>query len=447
MPSCLPVFLIVCLAAETSTAQSGCLAIIGDDGFSVPCCTTATLSLPAFQAVTVGGVYFCVKKCTSTTEHMVSVSISAPATFAGAACDEFQSGMTITSTGPSGVPTFVIAFLQMKYSRTWIETDSLAQVRQVWRFLINGRLTFFGSDPTPCPLPPCIPSTGSPWFHGFIDYISEDLVVNAAGGHGVQEGSSSGGSDCVALSLSHFNGCMAHFNDPSFNSQAMPPGPNRHDDFSYHLVAPTPFTVGTKVIPLPAGGVPAIALTGLDAVRSSRSILAPMCLAESPLLSNSSVLSFSHQDCFCIPPATGVLPLIYHMVLFGMDSCNAGNQFAAIPNIPNFPPTGFAQEFLGQWALPAGSFPETRLLWANGAIVDYPDDGCGTSVQPGGHLTHGVDTVYPPQTTTINLFTAPGTLTKMVDFCNSLVVPSGTMIQLPQVGSSSRSALVWQLSF
>ncbi|HGY92606.1 MAG TPA: hypothetical protein ENK43_15670, partial [Planctomycetes bacterium] len=148
------------------------------------------------------GTYMCIKDCQAVTPFNVQIRIGAPIADPNGACDQFQATLAVVPLAPGTQPTIVVPpglFLMMKYSRTWIETDSLGNQRQIWRFIVNSQLRFATTDTQPCPQPPCANVIGlsgmsiqDPWFHGIIEYASE--IIDGGGGKGAPENA----GDCVA---------------------------------------------------------------------------------------------------------------------------------------------------------------------------------------------------------------------------------------------------------
>ena len=323
------------LSSLSPLEAQACLTSIGDDGFQFTgCCVGAAVNLPTFPAVTIGGSYFCIQDCLSVAPFPVKINISAPTLDPLGGCDAFLATLSVGPLAPGTQPTISTPAtlpLTMKYSRTWLETDSMGNQRQIWRFVVNGQLRFAATDSQPCPQPPCTNAMGltgqpigDPWFHGIIEYASTsvgDMLFEGAGG----------ATSCpAAIALSHLPGCLAHFPDPNYNSQALAAGvAPAHDDWNYHLVGPAPFTPSPSVGALPPISQISASPISLDAVRSNSSIIAPACRQEWPLLQLSGQLIAStvptpNPNCLCPPVNPMSLNLYYHQDLVGAICCPAG---------------------------------------------------------------------------------------------------------------------------
>ena len=171
------------------------------------------------------------------------------------------------------------------------------------------------------------------------------------------------------------------------------------------------------------------------------------CLEEDPL--SDVKMQTVMMDCFCTPMAAGALPLHYHQDLEGMGTCPPSPIFQSIANLPNAPPTGFDQEYVGRWGLGAGLWPFKGHAWLANGVIDYSDITCSfPSLQPSFHFVWGGSTVngsddFPPS---MALFGGPSGLHLMTDVVNSLQLGSAMMTQSPMVGTPVNSALLTQIS-
>ena len=423
-------------------AQSAPCSAIGDDGFRATgvCCAPTTLTIPTFpQFKAVGASYICVNNCATSTVFAVNLFLS-PMMPTTPTCDVFSAVLTLLPVAPATSPSVVIP-LKLKYSRTWTTTDSFGRVRQVWRCLANGEASYGVGDPTPCPTPMCTLQMFSPWFQGFIDFASPPSPASPGPSQGC----------AIRVVLGHRAGCISHANDPMFNMQALSPtDPNRHDDYAFFIVAPTPFTPATAVSPLPPTSLIDVpAGTAWDAVRTNLSVIpaTTACLEED--LMHDVKIQTVMTDCYCTPMATGAKPLHYHQDLIGMGTCPPRATFQSIANLPTAPPTGFDQEYVGRWALGAGLWPFKGHAWLAGGVVDSSDIACNfPSLQPSFHFVWGGTTVNgmedsPPFMT---LFGGGSGLHLMTDIVNSLFFDPMAMTQSPMVGTVVDSALLIQVS-
>ena len=124
--------------------------------------------------------------------------------------------------------------LAAKFARTWKQFPSANG--QVWRFLVNGDLTCLPNASTAygctSPLPRCaFPLPNAPiHFDGHVDYCCDPATP---------------GTMTASMSLSHFQGCISH---APWSCKPIA-GFVGHEESSYHLVGPAPFTFGAGVEP------------------------------------------------------------------------------------------------------------------------------------------------------------------------------------------------------
>ncbi len=144
-------------------------------------------------------------------------------------CDEIK--ITITVQSGASIMAGVSFDCYAKYSRTFASIDLR---RQVWRFVIQGESIWLPSFGYGVEQPVCMdPLANAPHgaiYQGFIDYALE-----------TPDGSYDEDSAfwSARLSLTHHTGCYAHADVPAYNGHSMPfGGAYRHNDFSYHMVAP-----------------------------------------------------------------------------------------------------------------------------------------------------------------------------------------------------------------
>jgi hypothetical protein len=398
------------LIAPTRLIAQGCGS--GDDQFSaVPCCTPAQGGLPAFPGFQVSAEYACFKDCGLEATFPIRVST----THIPVLCD-IDIIQILVSPGTAASPG-LNGLLAAKYARTWTESTGVPGTppRQVWRFLINGDLTYT-SGAAPCPVPPH-PAGATTNFHGHVDYACQ---TDAAGVTSFR----------MALSLHHLQGCIEH---NLFSCSPLPPGP-AHDDRSYHIVAPAGFVWGAA--PIVAGPIQG------ESVRSATFLPTYQCFGESRLNSNSIVPG--PTDCLCVPVGTPVNPVI-HDTITGTAFCGTGMfPFASVPVPPPLPPltTGTTQLPIGTWTLAPGNFPGNRQLVAHWGLLNYTDP-CNTA-HPPFHFVQGVSTSGVPATP----FGAPGTPINTLLDLQDMISPTallGMPVQ-PRWGCLYVSKLVFNLN-
>jgi len=255
----------------------------------------------------------------------------------------------------------------------------------------------------------------------------------------------------LALRPEHqpFRRLHPHANNP-FNFQAIAPGSsNRHENRSYHLVAPTPFNWLAPPLPTPSS----ITFTGstLDAVRSIGSHypgLPYACLSESRL---NVTLQRVVEDCYCSP--NGGSPIYYHQTMpkdtaqpptFNFASCNATGfptaaTMSTVP-LPGDLPTGFVQQYLGRW--PASNDADPPItLFAVVAALEY-QDLCSTTTTN----LHGAWGVTTLAGTAIWAIAQPALIgvSVLTDLGNA--VNANDPFQAPAGGQEAVSNIVWQFS-
>lgn len=339
---------------------SGPVCPIGDDGFDIPCCQIVNQSnLPNFPPIALRGQYACLRNCGVELDEPVDVDV----TMSQILCDYFFMSLNVSPIGANG-PTFTPTTLLAKYSRTWIENLGGGQTRQVWRFLINGDVTYAphpvtGAPPVgPCPTPPShLGPNGTPvHMTGHIDYACEPDPLVA--GANVWR---------LALGLSHWNGNIAH---AFYGCRPIPSSnPAAHPDRSYHLIAPAGFTWGST-----ASGIAVTAPQGplqAEATRTSRidNVLGYVCHGETDVQQGSLTTQF--QSCVGGTAATGY----EHQVFNGTVACNGTtSSFSNLSVPPIVPPgpTGFVAHPLGAWSNPPGVFPGSRQLTNYFGLVSFP---------------------------------------------------------------------------
>ena len=453
--------LVACLSL-LATAQppgvQGACPPVSDDGFNLgaSCCQFVTPTLPLFvPTITFPGQYVVMEDCAVLATFDVNVTVAYGPAGGVFACDEPQVNINVTAVSP-GAPSFVLDASSVhnltqtayaKYSRTYTQQAPL--FRQTWRYLVNGEVSNWGAGVSPVAVPPCFGANFSTTpMQGYLDF--------SCGLENLDPPNPPVSAWRFALNLNHFVGCVAHADNP-FNMQRMVSGaPNRHEDRSYHLVAPTPFNWLAQ--PLPDANAITFLNTPLDAVRSVGSHQpqqVPPCFSENRL---SVALLRVVEDCYCSP--SGGSPIYYHQTMpkdtaqpptFNFVSCTAGGftAFTTLSTIslPGDLPTGFVQQYLGQWPPPTDANPGDPLLagvtlFANVGAIEYADF-CGSSNSP-LHGTYGVTTLADSPVWSLG-FPPPATLVSVLtDFCDA--INQDSFVDVPLGGAPAASNVVWQLS-
>ena len=342
--------LLVFLVAPAAFAQvpnvplfggPACLPQATDDGFEVaPCCSpVAAPVLPAFPPLLIdNGQYACFNNCAVEQDlpTVVSVGMVAPTICQ----DEFLIQIAVSPAGP-GAPTFSFS-ARAQYVRTFAHFQQPQLARQVWRFLVNGSVANFGPGDAPdCPTPSCLAGGNTSQFVGHLDY--------SCGLEDVGDGGLLVPTWRFSLALTHHAGCVSHLDSPTVNSQAIAAGlPSRHDNRSYHLVAPNGFVFLDA--PFPTSAETGIRSSALDAIRTRGGTATRTCVSEIPI--QSATARADLIDCLCMPQ--GQNDIYYHLSM-----PQAENQTQACATVPasNFNgvglgpplPTGVFAQYIGRW--------------------------------------------------------------------------------------------------
>ena len=333
----------------------------------------------------------------------------------------------------------------LKYARTYEIVDEFGRIRQGWLFLVNGRWNFDDMDASPFPRPPCddyaggATGFGGPWFTGFIEYVSSPEGGSAEGQESVFPGDPPPQPPAVSLCLSHQPGCLSHYEDPTFNHQAIAPGSTteRHESYSYHFVAPAPFTDAVSVAMQPPGGALDFVGATVESFRSNTSLLMPALLKEIPVLNVTT--GPTTLNCTCNSMVPGGIGIYFEHSLDGDTQCGTAAAVHFATAVPMY------QQFVGEWAMAPGLYPFKRKLWTNGGTFGYADTQCGfPSSQPTFHFTHGVSLLFDEGSATLRLFGNPGTFSLMTDFTNSLELIG--LSQAAMLGTETLGIASWHLN-
>jgi hypothetical protein len=403
---------------------------LGDDGFDTTCCTAPTPLLPAFNAVTVMSEYGALMQCQPT-----FVIPPFPVTFS--APWMVQCDYALINVNANLGPVTLQGTLLAKYARTWTDFNSPV-LGQVWRFLVNGDLGWTSGTPvTPCTtiLPRCAAINPTIHFDGHIDYHCDLFNPNQF---------------TLSFSLNHMQGCITHA-----GWSCMPLGPVvNHDEVSYHIVGPAPFTFGTN-FPAPQG-----AITG-EAVRTSYLRLQGgfqyWCTSEAKTANipgNGFILTQQTPHCncavidqcsssplLCLNPPGGCYA---QQTIFGTTCCPLPtNTFQGFP-IGGTPvnQTGFLSQTVGSWGQGPG-YPYNGNLSIYFGVLTYADP-CGLANWP-IHAVVGVCTsnVFGQPFNTTWCGAQTGMTTAFMDLQNCLMVNNLNLP--PGYGCVSGCDVVWNI--
>lgn len=377
-----------------------------DDGFNPGCGTPVTAPVvPSFPALWTSGSYGCLNDCSVEATFQNRVRL----TYFPALCDIAQIQIDVVP-GTPGAPAFS-GFLLAKYSRTFIQTDPSGVTRQVWRFLVNGDLTFdpTASGPAPCPLPTSSTFGLPVHFFGSIDYFCD---FNSPAGFRVR------------YDLSHLPKCYSH----APWSQRPLPAASIPGSRSYHLVGPAPFNFA-------GGGAPQGSFIG-EATRASEVIWSPfsyICLSETPTVQGQ--ITTLGASCPC--PTTSTAPSRYReQAFFGTNACGSSvASYASIP-VPGISGAG------GMMALGLGNYANGDRLTVYWGLMQHTDP---LTLDGPVHVVHGSGVGYAGF---FNSFHGPSTTPQprvAIDLANAKPLTTGFPPTLGW-GSLHVSTLVFQIN-
>lgn len=332
--------------------------IIGDDGlFTGDCCDFVSPDLPDFPAWDSEALWLSIRGCDPELRGRSKFEISAP-TFITCDTARYRSAFSV-DFGNNQVTEWE-GRLVAKYARTFGHVTTTNRELQVWRFIINGdfRLAPTSFIPNGAQVPPSIALFDRVHFVGHIDYACDGQ----------------GGYD-VAVSLQHLPGCIAH----GALSDRPATGPLSHPDRSYYLIAPRAFNVG-----LAQGTEPQGTLMGDD----MRFTTTPFqrCFSEQRI--RETGLESIDRGCPCLGPF-GSMPWYTQETRFAA-SCGSQTTVFSPVAIGPVVPAGLNLQVVGEWALPAGQYPERQTLIHYQAVVEASTPvACNPFLQT-EHFIYGV---------------------------------------------------------
>ena len=463
-----PALILLCLG-QLGMAQQSC-PTLGDDGFGYwlgNCCDTASPNLPSpssFPTMEIAGQYAVIDNCQTVTNYDVDVTLQMfnhPGIPGGPqiglpACDEFAFAVNVTSTpvsfsiGQIPVASDRTSFILAKFSRTWTIMDSNGQVRQYWRYVSSGDAkNFTGTGTSPNPIPPCwsnaTPQPTHTW-DGVCFWGSIELSCGLTGEEPPE-------TDWrFSLSFTHYDGCLSHLATP-LNDRQIPvvPGPaQKHLGTSYHLVAPNNFNWLAGQPTNPSAALLSTS-SNLEAVRSTVSHSqepgdpGPLCLFEWQSSHSSTEIG---RVCGCDGDANGTtFTQQWDAEIF----CNA-RPWSTVAWVPDIP-TGFNQQYLGQWTSAARDDVANVLNYSVLGTLDFGDE-CDPRNPGDGwkHIVYGVDWIFPDDAIHPILFSSSGAaatdmLLDFGDSCNP-GIPNNTpgVSDFPKVGSPEYTNILWMIS-
>lgn len=387
-----------------------------DDGLAGICCNPGTLNLPPFPPLQTTGRGAVLRDCGVEQQFATGTTVNNFPVLA----DYYLFQLSIN--GP-GVAINGATFFG-KYSRTWMEATS-AGVVQVWRFLVNGDVSYTvnaASIPgVPVPMSAYPPFNRAVHFNGAVDYA---LLCGSTNWN-------------VSYWLSH--GCPNEMHAPW---SAVPiPAASTWLSRTYHFVAPGNFNFAA-VGPGPIGNILG------EAVRLSAFNTAGLYQTanETPIFGGTVVNGPMY--CQCLP--TGSVPLGLRnsdQSMNGVTACvGALFPFNTFP-VPGILTTGMRSLSLGAHSLPlaAGQFyPSIGTRVAHETAVLQYNPPCPTVVPSPLHIYAGVATSGTSLTNSFTSLPIGGIIVTQLDLGNMLVLNGGAW----QIGFGALylSDIVWGIT-
>ncbi len=348
----------VLFALSSGASAQSC--ITGDDGlFTGGCCDFVSPTLPNFPEWQSDAQWLSIRGCDPELRAPGRFRISAPNFIT---CDTAQYEAKYTVDFGGGQLVDWEGRLNAKYARTFAHVTSTDRSLQVWRFIINGdfRPSPNAFLPSAAQVPPSVALFDRVHFVGHIDYACDGQ----------------GGYD-IAVSLQHLPGCIAH--GSLSDRPAM--GPLSHPDRSYYLIAPQAFNVGAG-----QGTEPQGTLVGDD----MRFTTTPFQRCYSEQRIRQTELRSVFRSCPCVGP-TGSMPWYTQETRIAAQCGGQTTVFSPVAIGPAVP-AGLNLQVVGQWALPAGQYPERQTLIHYQAVVRPASPvACNPALET-EHFLYGVGT-------------------------------------------------------
>lgn len=403
------------VAVLTSVAMAQITPCYQPDGYSLPgaCCATPQVNLPQFPAFfNIPTDAACFTDCIPQT-FQEKLTIQAPSQLF---CDIYITNVSLT--GPA---TIAPSLLVMKYTRTWEEIDPVSH-RQIWRFLVNGDLSYLitTASTSPCPIPATAMAGMPVHFIGSVDYARDCNTGNWS----------------IAYNITHLCGDFMH-NGLSAN----PITPNPNPNHMYTFAGPAPFVFAPG--PIPAGNVIA------DAVRSVNwnFTVSPLqwdCKTDVPVFQGQ--LSNVLQYCACAIVGNPFIPAWTQQKLtFNYQNCTGAiDTWSDIPWAPLLP-TGLSVFSIGRYVGPFGTYPSGEQINLYFGVSQSPDP-CANNFPV--HLVMGMGTVSQTQGW-VNATAAGGPVptNQFLDLEDMMILIGGPPFIAIGVGGLFLSPMLWSLNF
>lgn len=153
-----------------------CIASDGLDGG--PACTSASTQVPQpkFQQLALG---ICWQNCgvsaTAPYRAQWGMATAMPVALGTVpSCGWYMSSLILYQ---GSIPKWA-GKMHLTYSRTWAEIGSGTSRYQVWRYLVNGDLSYVNPIPGPCAIPPCAAANANRIrYTGYIDYARDCSIA------------------------------------------------------------------------------------------------------------------------------------------------------------------------------------------------------------------------------------------------------------------------------
>ncbi len=377
---------------------------LADDGLDVGCCTHPAPILPAFPALASHASFasqFNPSSCTQLAQCPLDVTVGTPT---ATSCDEFLISVSAINGADS-----IAGVMYAKYARTFTYESG-----QVWRFLLNGDLTFDSQSGT-CPVPPCEPTYDVVHVVGSIDYYCGPLPSGQVEWR-------------FRLDLTHHISCIHH-------GAARPD--TSHPGTYYTLMAPTPATHGNAAL-YPSGPY------WDESIRESDLVL-QQCYGEH----DAVVATVTDVAAYVCGNRTDQSLVVNSRCGPASTSLTTKPQNGCLAQ-----GAGMGTFWLGLHGGVFGEFPQGLAVYSQVLLHDYETWQCNLKHNAGSDLiSHGV-TTYARETADPTPFGLFGLIIGppapdfgvMFDFADHVtVVPAGDQV-VPAFGVPTRSDLVVNLT-
>lgn len=350
-----------------------------------PCCTTTTVTAPRAPNFTQESLSICWTDCGIEMIDTCKASFSGPTPPEN--CRNYAKRLRIKDL--AGVVKWN-GRINMRYSRTWIESDTTGVERQVWRYLANGDMRpTAAAGGAPCPVPPCTAAFGNKVrYTGYVDYAV----------------------DCTGT-MQEYAWMLTHSCDAVDHAPGFPRAGAFHPDRTYSFVGPAAGFVVSAITPVASG-------TGMfEGVRRiSRAAGTNIDECEFEERGQHSLDPITDL-CLCGPAVAPAQFTVSDLKFMG--GCGTTISTPGGPFLP-----GYLSQGLGTWTVP-GTYPGVETLrWTAGGY-NWGDPCVGI---PSNEVFFGVTTLGGWPARQVPTAVDPGTTLGLtfVDQGNSVMGLAGT---------------------